>query len=600
MRRNGFAISPDTPAKPFRSCRNVPDGCRGLLASGCVWLLAFSMIGCGERSAKQSPAADSHGQSVTNVDFKGSTEPPSESDHPATPGHSKTADNSQAPATTPRLKNPPAKFLNWPRPAAVLVLSGEQHGYIEPCGCSESQSGGLSRRADLIKQLQAKNWPVTGLDLGGVIGRDRLQSRIKYEMTLDVLKDLQYQVVGFGPEEVRLGVDYFLSKHQPRMHQVRDESAKPTFPELVAANITLYGDPTQLGPVRYRILQVGDVKIGVTAIISPSYTEKLFPNGAMSFITLTDTEAALTPIVAEFARQQTAFNVLLSHAPTEESKALAEKFPQFPLVVSAGASDEPDGKPIAVGNSTLLKIGQKAKYAGVVAFYPDGKADVATTSAATGSPRFRFELPELDMDRFENSALVETHLRRYQKDLEANLGAIFADMPSPAHPSGDTYVGAETCGDCHTKAYEKWTTTAHSHAYDSIITGREGQYTQPISRVFDTECLVCHVTGWEPESLVRYNSGYLPEKLAVAAKKPELYHAMKGQQCENCHGPGSGHVELESNSIDDAELAKGREQMRLTLETARKDKCVTCHDFENSPKFNFDKYWEEIKHPWRD
>ena len=27
----------------------------------------------------------------------------------------------------------------WPEPQVALVLTGEQHGYLEPCGCSETQ-----------------------------------------------------------------------------------------------------------------------------------------------------------------------------------------------------------------------------------------------------------------------------------------------------------------------------------------------------------------------------------------------------------------------------------------------------------------------------
>src|SRR5581483_3228350 len=33
----------------------------------------------------------------------------------------------------------------WDRPTAVLLLSGDQMGYLEPCGCSLTQSGGLAR-----------------------------------------------------------------------------------------------------------------------------------------------------------------------------------------------------------------------------------------------------------------------------------------------------------------------------------------------------------------------------------------------------------------------------------------------------------------------
>ena len=45
------------------------------------------------------------------------------------------------------------------KPAAVLVITGEQDGYMEPCGCSEDQEGGLIRRYDLVERLHQRNWP---------------------------------------------------------------------------------------------------------------------------------------------------------------------------------------------------------------------------------------------------------------------------------------------------------------------------------------------------------------------------------------------------------------------------------------------------------
>src|SRR5262249_45536092 len=44
-------------------------------------------------------------------------------------------------------------FQGWPRPELVLVLSGEEHGYLLPCGCSRPQVGGLERRYNFVEQL---------------------------------------------------------------------------------------------------------------------------------------------------------------------------------------------------------------------------------------------------------------------------------------------------------------------------------------------------------------------------------------------------------------------------------------------------------------
>ena len=59
-------------------------------------------------------------------------------------------------------------FAGWPKgqtPDAVIVFTGQTWGYLQPCGCSRPQTGGLERRAVFIKQLKDKGWPVAGVDL---------------------------------------------------------------------------------------------------------------------------------------------------------------------------------------------------------------------------------------------------------------------------------------------------------------------------------------------------------------------------------------------------------------------------------------------------
>ena len=73
----------------------------------------------------------------------------------------------------------------WTKPAFAIVFSGEQHGYMEPCGCSLTQSGGLSRRADCFRQItKEKGWPLTALDLGGLVRKDNEQNKLKFQVML--------------------------------------------------------------------------------------------------------------------------------------------------------------------------------------------------------------------------------------------------------------------------------------------------------------------------------------------------------------------------------------------------------------------------------
>src|SRR5437660_891773 len=53
---------------------------------------------------------------------------------------------------------PARLFRGWDKPDLVLVLSGSQHGYLLPCGCSRPQVGGLERRWNFVQLLREKGW----------------------------------------------------------------------------------------------------------------------------------------------------------------------------------------------------------------------------------------------------------------------------------------------------------------------------------------------------------------------------------------------------------------------------------------------------------
>jgi len=464
-------------------------------------------------------------------------------------------------------------------PAVALILSGEQHGYLEPCGCSETQSGGMARRADLIDQLKQRGWSIASLDLGGTLKRNRRQSRIKFETLLNTLRDMHYTAMALGPEELALGAEYLLSQHIIDAEDPADNLA------FVAANVVLFDAPDLGTPLRSKTLEINNVKVGVTAVFGPSLQDRFISND----IRVDPPENVLPAVIDELKQQAPDLLVLLSHGSLEESRGLAEAYPEFDLILTAGGPEDPDEEPELVGKTMLLQVGHKGKYVGVVGFYPDATEN-----------RLRFELVDLDHRRFKSSAVMHEHMRQYQERL---LGENLVSDEFPIdHPSGWTFVGVGKCGECHINAYNKWRDPGempyhHAHAYESLKQGRKGQEKNWISRVNDPECVVCHVTGWDQQTFFRYESGFL---------SPEKTPHLVAQQCENCHGPGSEHVRLEElfktdrTQVTTGELAELRKAMHLSIETAEKHVCSKCHDLDNSPHFEFKEYWEKIKHPWRD
>jgi len=500
----------------------------------------------------------------------------------SSPANGMTATSDQ-PATTqsPSQPLPPAEPLleGWENPAVVLLLSGEQHGYLEPCGCSLTQSGGLARRATLEAMLRERSWPVVGFDAGGLLKDSRTQDQLKFEAILDGLKQLKYAAIAAGVSELRLGPDYLLG-------QFLDADGIPLAGMLVSANVVFHDDPTLGVPKPFRMVTAGDVTIGVTAVLGADAAAEVAPQGVKTNIAIKPATEALQEVLSPLTQAKPDLLVLLVHGTPAEARTLAQQFPQFQIVLNTGGAEEASHKPTKIGDSLVLEVGHKGKHIGVLGYFPQSE------------PKFRWELVDLDNRRFKSDPRMVKVMRDYQQRIR-DLNLAESDDRKIRHPSGLSFVGAEKCGECHKQSYDFWKTTGHAHAYDSLERGRAGEEAHWVSRIYDPECLSCHVTGWEPQQYQRFDSGFLN-----AQATPHLL----GNQCENCHGPGSRHTELElalkeSKAQPNQVTLDARNEVKRSIATAEREICLQCHDAENSPAFleqGFQYYWEQIEHPWKD
>lgn len=447
-------------------------------------------------------------------------------------------------------------FADWPKPELLIVVSGEQLGYIEPCGCAglENQKGGLSRRHTLLKKLAADGWPLAAFDLGNQVQRFGPQQEIKFHITVEALRTMGYAAVGFGPDDLRLPAGEVISD------AASDDNG------FVAANVSLLGFEEAVP--KFRIIERGGRRLAVTAILGQRAWQKV-TNDELAYVPAAD---ALRSIVPKM-RAQADTLVLLSHATPDESKVLAQEFKDFKLVVTAGGYDEPPAEPTPIEGTGawLIEVGHKGMYVAAIGLYADPARPL------------RYQRVPLDK-RFVASPQMHDLMVAYQGQLR-DRGFDGLGLQPVAHPSGRKFVGSQACADCHTKAFEVWSKTPHAHATETLV-----KLDPP--RQFDAECVSCHATGWDAQKFFPFASGF------VSLDKTPL---LKANGCENCHGPGSAHAaaELGEVAVNDLEKGKLREQMRLPL-AATERSCMTCHDHDNSPEFNFETYWPKVEHRGKD
>jgi hypothetical protein len=459
-----------------------------------------------------------------------------------------------------------ALFVNWPTPDAAIIISGEQLGYLEPCGCTAGQRGGLARRFDLVERLRKQGWKLALIDLGSLINdpNARLrggpeETKVKFDYALKALALIGYDAVAISTVDLKIGIIDAVSRIINLGDQPKFVSANVEFNSAIAAP----GDGKQPKFVPAVRLKRGPLTIGVTSVTDLADLDKLVDPDKDAVLTAKPADAAAKEALAALEKD-TDIQVLMVQGSPEVAQKLAEANPGYDIVVATSPFADPEKEPKTLngGKTMLVQVGRKGQYVGVVGLYK------------SGDPKYQRVLLGEKFDRkFEPMRkLMDEDMQEVLRS--AGVLESFNRIKSPhGAPEGATYVGAETCKKCHPNTFAKWSSTKHAQAYADLV---KDPHDPRRKREHDAECVTCHTTGFE------YETGF---------RTGETTRYLKGNQCENCHGPGSAHS-------SDPDNKAFREAIARKVEVFRKSDrgCLMCHDEDNSPHFDFPTYWGKISH----
>jgi hypothetical protein len=522
-------------------------------------------------------------------------------------------------------------FPDWPKdrkPEFVIIITGQTYGYLQKCGCSDPQKGGLERRFNFIAGFKAQGIEVVPIDLGDVSpevtapGSRFLpqQAVLKYATAMTAMKDMGYRVVGLGKQDFALGLD--------KIHGEYSLQKGNELPRILAANLSgsrigasvvpkdqVWPDAKGGGAIHdWEIIPTKSrTNLGVVGVVGHAVIEEV-KKLDQTVVFADNSEKIVASALKEMGKRKDApqLSVLLYSGPLEGAKLAAARFPEFPIVVCGSEEAEPsapvylpNGKKI--GKSMIVRVGHRGQNVGVIGVFKEADGTFALKyQSVTMMPGL--ETP----DGQENPALRE--LDRYAKAVRDRHYLTL--MRKSAHPSqvvntAATYVGSEKCIDCHKDRADNsaamWNASKHAHAYKSLETVAK----RPSLRQFDGECIRCHTVGYD------FKSGF-----EDAVKTPHLMNV----GCESCHGPGSAHSEKPDNkalalemspwqagglhvAMPDAELLKeyAQERERPNSKKVLSDAqvqllnrvfqtCFTCHNTENDPHFKLETFWPKIAH----
>ena len=396
--------------------------------------------------------------SVAVLGYVGCSSSSPTSSSPASPAGSKSAGAGSKGSPADAAGGSDSKVLaNLGNPAAVLVLTGEMDGYLEPCGCTDGQIGGLLRRYDFFERLRKQNWPVASLDLGSLtkdpaVARGGFdQAKLKFDHSVKALKLLDYSALALSAEDMKLGVNEALGLF---LNNLGDKT------KIVVANVP--------APAGYEsmfqssmVVPAGPVKVGVTAVIDPKALEAL--NDPDKGHAHREAQAAQRRPAGRPGRTGTEVRLPGADGPgtaragQKPGRGLSRLrhrrrdvgVPRSPQARSRDAQRRQDhvghGGPQGEVRRCLRLLSRRV---GAAALY------LATLSTRFDGPATPMkQLIEVDYRDFLRSANVVENIPR--RDYVSSV-------------SGATFVGADNCKSCHPNTYLKWLTTKHAQAFESL------------------------------------------------------------------------------------------------------------------------------------
>jgi Cytochrome c554 and c-prime len=427
-----------------------------------------------------------------------------------------------------------------------VVISGNMEGRLEPCGCASGQLGGLPRRMSWLKEAHGADLLIEG---GGLVGGSTALDQEKAFTAVEALfgMPLRYDALGIDAADLQLPRDVF--------GQYLAAYNAP----IVASDVEWLAG--EFKPLAFVEKPVRDSKVRVTSLTMrlPEAIASENPPPLRLLSPLDGYRRGLEGSTPETLR------VLLVHADPVVVRELVPRLdPQPDLVIGVTAEvHEPPSQPTMVGNVPVVHPGVRGRFL----------IDMQISRARQGGTIPHYEAVPLRASETkplagQDPAVRETIRKHRLFVAEEKLRESMADKR--LLKDGLSYVGSKRCGECHEQDYESWKNSKHGHAWETLERAEKdpARYGWPVTQYPD--CVSCHVVGYGDKS------GFV---------NPTTTPDLASVGCERCHGAGSAHS---ADPTHDRMGKVGGGTPSLL--------CTECHDFEQSPDFDYSKRWTIIQH----
>ena len=454
----------------------------------------------------------------------------------------------------------------------TIVYAADLSGWLEPCGCSANQRGGLARAAAAIARIRAENPDtifVAGGDLlfeGALDPERRDQDLARARTVARALRAMGLAATFPGERDLVAGQAFAKDTRLPFTRSKR----------IGPVGFGALGSVPE-APVRLAVVHEGGSRAGVERaaearkqgvdLVLAAHREGLLDDDANRVVL-----DSPVPVVQVQGRGQSLARIDLFLAG-DRSKGFAvlpgpsQRAEELDLIATRGAEYARRLSAAEASGNT----GLASALGGKIAELTDREMAIRATPPAAppvDRPSIQVSFVPLSDDLPEDKGVRRMLTRHYGEVARMNLAAAKAR----GHPCPDvatatpSFIGVDEvprggtrdCRNCHQAAFASWETTPHARAYGTLEKG---------NRQFDLDCVSCHVTGWK-----------LPGGPCDVAST----EGRRGVQCEACHGPASLHaIDPPGHIVRDPPAST----------------CASCHTSEHSTGFEPSSFRRRITGP---
>ena len=433
----------------------------------------------------------------------------------------------------------------------VLFYSMGVRGNLEVCGCPIHPLGGVARRIGYINVFRKRSpdAAILQVDAGYIFSDDldlegsdlRADARLMNDWMVRANETMNLDVVNLGFRDLL----YAGSLLKP------DAKLKPEKSSLISANVRAAGEG-RVNPAPYVIKVVTGKRLPQPVRIAFIGLSDAAPNEqkelvAKSGFVINDPLSAAKSALAE-VHDKADVTVIVGYLKFQTVNKLAMQNTDLDLIIAA----EDRGvvfDPKQINNTLVVYAAKETKHLGELRFYAGADGVVE---------RFTARYVEMDGIIPDDPKMAEiTSKARKEIDVVQTRLADEEAVALAGKPLNTPFALSESCAQCHKAEYEAWKNSRHSHAF-AVLDEKQ--------RMFDSNCVGCHSLGYRDQGFVSIKA------------TPQFANV----HCESCHGPGAEHIKAPTAG---------------NYKTPPKNQsCLVCHDRDNSPDFDFEKYWPVIAH----